>query len=402
MKYWISLAVLIAIICILAGCSGDSDDDAPIISEEDVTWSAVSAGKEYVLALRSDGTLWAWGFNEKGQLGLGQPGHDDRATRMAPVRVGSDTGWKLASAGESHSIAIDQYDRIIAWGLNDEGQLGDGTYDEYSYPILSIGQGRFSQWVQANAGGRHNLFIKNDGSLWADGDDQHYQLGDGDDDNLANNSTLIIPIASDLGWIAADGGYSHSAGIKTDHTLWTWGWNDHGQLGIDNIGIFARDAPTRVGDADDWSQVSAGGFHTVALKSDGSLWAWGWNDCGQLGDGTNETRGGPVKIGSDTDWIAVSAGMYHTLALKSDNSLWAWGKNEYGQLGDGTNENRNAPVPIGTVDDTWTAISAGGEFSVAIKTGGSLWTWGDNRYGQLGNGTRGAGTGSNVPVFISE
>ena len=148
--------------------------------------------------------------------------------------------------------------------------------------------------------------------------------------------------------------------------------------------------------------ASPGAFHTVAIKLDGTLWAWGNNGWGQLGDGTFENRNFPVMIGSG--FVSISAGYKHSLAIKTDNTLWAWGNNEFGQLGDGTFDTRNIPVKIGS---DYEAIAAGGkgehsdichiDHSIGLKIDGTLWAWGNNTYGQLGNGSN---VDQNIPVQI--
>jgi C1A family cysteine protease len=205
--------------------------------------------------------------------------------------------------------------------------------------------------------------------------------------------TVTGATASNFLTIAA--GYRHTLAIKSDGSLWAWGSNDFGQLG-DGTNT-DRNAPVQVGTAKDWAAVSAGETHTVALKADGSLWAWGSNDHGgQLGDGTDTNRNIPVRVGNAADWAAVSAGWGHTVALKTDGSLWAWGLNSSGQLGDDTDTNRNVPVRVGNAAD-WTAVLAGGYHNLALKADGSLWAWGYNGYGQLGDGTN---TSKNIPVHV--
>lgn len=138
-----------------------------------------------------------------------------------------------------------------------------------------------------------------------------------------------------------------------------------------------------------FTKISSGAYHTIAIGNDGSLWAWGYNNTGQLGDGTVNNKNAPNKIGTDTGWVSVSAGYYHSFGIKSNGTLWAWGLNTNRQLGDGTNTDRTSPVQIGT-ETNWSKISGGETFSVAIKTDGTLWTWGSDSEGQMGNGTNGA------------
>jgi len=184
-------------------------------------------------------------------------------------------------------------------------------------------------------------------------------------------------------------GLWHTMAIKTDGSLWAWGLNANGQLGIGGMSTSHHSSvykvePTRVGKAMDWANVACGENFTLALKSDGSLWTWGWNQDGQLGDGTTETSYSPVRIGTDTDWVRVDGGFGHTIALKSDGSLWAWGANWEGQCGLGTTDERiYTPTRVGT-DNDWVAFTCGWGHTVAIKSDGSLWAWG--RISEIGPG----------------
>jgi len=183
---------------------------------------------------------------------------------------------------------------------------------------------------------------------------------------------------------AFSAGAGHVLAIAANGTLWTWGENHAGQLGDGTTS--PRTKPVQIGTDSDWQAVTAGMNFSMALKSNGSLWGWGQNYYGQIGNGSTADQTTPVQIGTDTDWETMATGQNHSLAIKTDGSLWAWGLNNGGQLGDGTTENRTMPVQIGT-DADWTRISAGSTHSLALKKDGSVWIWGNNYYGQLGTGT---------------
>ena len=193
---------------------------------------------------------------------------------------------------------------------------------------------------------------------------------------VCSNAQAVTP------QIAAD--TYHTIALKSDGTLWAWGQNGSGQLG-DGTNT-DKNAPVQIGTGTNWLSIAAGLYHTIALKSDGTLWAWGYNDWGQLGDGTNTDRWSPVQIGTGTNWLSIAAGEMHTIALKSDGTLWAWGRNGNGQLGNGTNTTKNAPVKIGT-GTNWASIAAGHAHTIALKSDGTLWAWGWNIFGQIGDGT---------------
>ncbi len=194
--------------------------------------------------------------------------------------------------------------------------------------------------------------------------------------SVLSSGVLVAPQS-----IAA--GTFHTLLVKADGSLWAWGFNGFGQLGTGNT--TSHTAPTRIGLGTDWQSVSATGNHTLAIKTDGSLWAWGWNNAGQLGTGNTTDLKSPTRIGLGTDWQSVSTGPFHTMAIKTDGSLWAWGSNGLGQLGTGDTISRSAPTRVGTAK-VWQSVVAGSNHTVAVKTDGSLWAWGYNGYGQLGTG----------------
>jgi len=330
----------------------------------------ISAGYAHTDAIKTDGSLAAWGKNNSGQLGDGTTvdSHVPKAIGAGYAAIASGTGPDTA-----FTIAVKTDRSLWAWGNNTHGQLGDGTTNNSLSPKQI---GTDTTYAAVAAGYYHSLARKTDGSLWAWGRNDHGQLGDG----TAADSPTPKQVGTDTGYAAIAAGESHNLALKSDGSLWAWGKNDHGQLGdgteSDSL------VPKLIGAG--YSTIAAGKYHTVALKSDGSLWTWGYNEAGQLGDGTLSGKSTPRQVGAATNYTAIAAGFGHTVALTSGGDLWAWGNNLYGSLGDGTNLESLVPKLIGS---GYATITAGNYHTVALKTDGSLWTWGDNGFGQVGDGT---------------
>ncbi|OGS44539.1 MAG: hypothetical protein A2539_01430 [Elusimicrobia bacterium RIFOXYD2_FULL_34_15] len=204
---------------------------------------------------------------------------------------------------------------------------------------------------------------------------------------------LITVICNAQNCSSVVGGYGHTLAIKADGTLWAWGRNADGQSGFGNN--ISKHSPTQVGTAANWSSVSCGPYFTLAIKADGTLWAWGDNSNGQLGLGHYITRYAPTQVGTETNWSSVSCGFGHTAAIKTDGTLWAWGLNDCGELGQGNTTQINVPVQVETATN-WSSVSCSYEYTFAIKTDGTLWAWGFNGEGELGIGDS---TGDNISKY---
>lgn len=341
-------------------------------SAEPITVTAVSAGFNFSLAIKSDGSLWSWGRGGSGQLGDGSPILFDQQSRSgnraSPVQIGS--GFHSIAAGYTHALALKSDGSLWVWGSNKSGELGDGTTTSQTRPV-QVAAG----FSAISAGRSHTLALKPDGSLWAWGSNAFGQLGDG------TTTARLIPALVGTGYSALAAGENFSVAIKTDGRLWAWGDNRLGQLGDGTT--TSRLSPTRIDSA--YRKVAAAGKLVVALKADGSLWSWG---SGPLGDGSNVTmRTLPTRIGSG--YSEIAAGDYHAAAIKPDGSLWAWGRR--GLVGDGTDKDQDIPTQIGG-GYTQIAIHTGvieddkGLYghSLAIRQGGSVWAWGNASYGELG------------------
>ena len=334
------------------------------------------------------GTLWAWGYNWHGQVGDGT-----NTDRTSPVQIGSETSWKSVDAGSIHNVAVRTDGTLWGWGYNANYQLSDGTTTNRNSPVQI---GTATSWQSVAAGTYHTVAVQNNGTLLAWGHNSSGQLGVGlEMDSNYNITTPNRTIPTSVLWdtFSVAAGFGHTVAVKTDGTLWAWGANGYGQVGDGTIQTGAeRDpyvkkaSPIRIGSATTWQSVAVGGSHTVAVRTDGTLWAWGNNNSGQMGDGTNTDRTSPVQIGSETTWQSVAAGDYHTLAVRTDGTLWAWGNNYHGQVGDGTTTTRTSPVQIGSAT-TWQSVAAGAYHNVAVRADGTLWAWGFNRESQLGDGT---------------
>jgi alpha-tubulin suppressor-like RCC1 family protein len=238
----------------------------------------------------------------------------------------------------------------------------------------------------------HTVALKNDGTFWVWGNNYYGQLGDGTN----TNRNTPVPVSGLTGIITAiSAGVFNTVALKNDRTVLAWGLNSSGQLGDGTT--TDSDTPVPVSGLINVIAISAGESYAVALKNDGTVWAWGSNGYGQLGDGSTIEKHTPVPVSGLTGIItAISAGELHTVALKNDGTVWAWGRNNYGQLGDGTTTDSDTPVQASGLTGI-TAIAAGESHTVALKNDGTLWAWGRNNYGQLGDGTT---TDSDTPVQV--
>jgi alpha-tubulin suppressor-like RCC1 family protein len=268
------------------------------------------------------------------------------------------------------------------WGRNTFGQLGDNTIVNKSSPVQTIAGG--TNWKLVGCGQYHIAAIKTDGTLWTWGFNSYGQLGD---NTTVAKSSPVQTIAGGTNWKQVGCGRYHIAAIKTDGTLWLWGLNNYGQLG-DNTAV-AKSSPVQtISAGTNWKLVGCGLGHTAAIKTDGTLWTWGRNNYGQLGDNTAVNKSSPVQtISAGTNWKLVGCGQYHTAAIKTDGTLWTWGQNNGCQLGDNTTVAKSSPVQTIAGGTNWKQVSSGAQHTAAIKTDGTLWTWGQNNGCQLGDNT---------------
>lgn len=315
--------------------------------------------------------LYAWGKNAASQLGDGTT-----TMRTTPTAIAAGSEWLKLSGGEDHSLGIKLDGTLWAWGSGLNYRLGTGALTDQTTPVQV---GLASNWTNLSASLLQSVALRADGSLWRWGNTNSFVGGVSEPTQVGSDS-----------WLAISQSRSHLLAIKSDGTLWGGGDNTVGQLGASRpyIGnnIFALlDASTN------WAQISAGSDGasgtSYGIKSDGSLWAWGWNVEGQCGNGTTTSVLVVTRLGTDNDWAHVDAGGYHALAIKTNGSLWAWGANDVGQIGNNaTGVSALAPVMIGS--SGWSVARASSyDLSLALKTDGTLWSWGSNTDGQLGDGT---------------
>jgi len=329
-------------------------------------------------------TLWTWGRNNKAQLGT-----NDGTQRNTPVTTfAGGTTWKQVAAGREVTFGIKTDGTLWGWGANGDFEDRLGTNDNIirSTPVTTFAGGNNWKQVSTSGNSRSVGAIKTDGTLWMWGSNEDASLGI---NATGNRKTPVTTFAGGTNWKQISVGCNDNtqvAAVKTDGSLWTWGPNNVAQLGI-NIGGGNRNTPvTTFAGGTNWKQVSCGGNFTAAIKTDGSLWVWGQGADGKLGTNDIITRSTPVTtFAGGNDWKQVSCGFFHTAAIKTDGSLWTWGNNTVGgALGINNTTTRSTPVTTFTGGNNWKQVACGTYFTTAIKTDGTLWTWGYNNFGFLG------------------
>jgi alpha-tubulin suppressor-like RCC1 family protein len=365
-------------------------------------------GARGTIILKSDGTVWTWGANSPGgKLGLGNAVTN---RMLVPVEVhgaGNVDYLHSVSAimgGEVHNVALKSDGTVWAWGFNFQGGLGDGTTNDSALPIQTGLNSIPPLTNVTKLGGRtyFNLAAKSDGTVWAWGMGTSGQMGNGGTTNC--NSPVQVSNSQPGGAInnprQISCGYTYGVALLTNGTVWTWGTGIHGELGNGTTG--SSYTPVQVTGLSNVTAISSGWKHTLALKTNGTVWAWGLNSHGELGDGTANNQSNAVQVLNLSNVIAVSGGDYNSIALRADGTVWKWGVNDVGELGFGTNDN-TAPgvandsvvhaVPAQVMTDKFgnafsnVVMVANRDYhNLALKADGSLWMWGANDQGQCGDG----------------
>jgi len=391
----IVLTVALTLTCL--GCENPVTSDSTVEEAAGKTGSgtnsikSISAGDGHTVYIKSDGSLWGMGSNYNGQLG-----NSDTSTNLYfPARIGTDTDWKNVSCNYIQTFAIKNDGTLWAAGNNSSGKLGINGSN-----VLTLTQvGSASNWESVSAGNSHTLAITTNGELWGWGGNSIGQVGLG-----STSSSVAVPtrIGSESDWVMAQAGLNSSLAIKSDGTLWSWGNGSNGCLGTG--ALTSRNSPLQVGTSTNWKQISMYYNRVGAVKTDGSLWAWGDGDA----NGTSKvgiTRD-PSRVESDSDWSYVQTGINHMVALKSDGTLWSWGENGSNTVGrtdlpitTASNGLQNTPYRLVTRLPV-SAMAASANLSIVALNDGTLYGWGYNNNGQLGIGTPISPYYTNGPVQL--
>lgn len=363
----------------------------PTMVDAETTWGSIAAGDFASCALRADGTLWCWGDGSNGQTG--QPGAE--GPLLAPAQVGTASDWTAIASGQRFACGLQKDGRVSCWGTAARAALGLGYVSDRSDPTPA---GAGTDWAEVAVQLDDGCAIKVNGDLSCWGRNAYGALGDGT--QVAR--TTPVPVGAGTAWKHVALGRTHTCGIGTANGsdgVFCWGFDSNGEQGngsgttTPQLTPAPISAPANIPTS--WTAIAAGLNHTCAIGSDKTLWCWGRNNGGQLGDGTNSTRVDPKQVlpAAAADWTAVSASGDYTCGLRAGGALWCWGTNSSGQLGTGDTTAVNTPQPI-AAGTSWSAMSAGQSHTCAVATDGTLWCWGLNTSGQIGQGN----TASPVPA----
>ena len=371
------------------GDGTDVDSRLPRRSGDGYDWAAVGAGMTHPCGLTKDGRLWCWGGGGSGQLGSG--GMDSTAS-PAEVRIMGPAGavedghrWTSVSVAGWHSCGTRDDGTAWCWGFNTAHQVNPGLLERVPEPFR-VGDAEFrSVPVRSVHTGRwHSCALREDDSLWCWGRNVDGQIAD------APERVVTDPRRLDGSWSAAALGPYHTCGIRTDGQLWCWGMRESGRLGTGGTDEEGSAPAARVGDQT-WRTLTAGGWFTCAIRTDGTLWCWGGNEAGAVGDGANEHRFVPTRVGAHDDWLGVWAGRYHACGIRADGGTHCWGSNSDDQLG---LVRQDAPEPVRVAPPAdgdgggWTHVTCGDWHVCALRADRTAWCWGNNEVGQLGVGSQ--------------
>ena len=342
---------------------------------DQLTTQALATGQRNALALRSDGTVWSWGTNRVGELGLGT-----NSLILSPRRVASLSNMLAIATGPQHSLAVSSNGVVWAWGANSDGRLGNGTFISASNPVVvSV----ITNSITVSAGATHSLAALSDGRVVAWGANNAGQLGTGN--NVSTNQPVAVGSFTNVIVVAA--GTNFSLALTAAGDVWAWGTNNLGQLGLGNN--TSQASPVRITTLSNIVQIVAGHSHGLARDGDGRVFAWGRNVEGQMGNGTTNNANVPTLVSvfgatntfGAANWIAAN---FNSAAVVGTNGrLFYWGA--YGNGTINSNTTQVLEVGVGSGQE-FQNVSYGDGYLLAGQAGGSVWAWGFNLFGQWGNG----------------
>ena len=397
MKFLSAYVSILAMLPSAGGCLRHAEERRPATPKA-LTFTLVSAGQDHTCGLTADGELYCWGSNRDGQLGSGSA---ETQPQSKPLRVASDIKFRSVTAGYRHTCALTANGAAYCWGANDSGQLGNGSLKFSVTPAPVSGKLIFKS---LSAGATHTCGVTTSGDGYCWGGNWHGQIGDGSLDGnqqytcCHTEPTRIVGVSS-FSQVTAGG--IHTCGLTSSGKAYCWGVANYGRLGVGHTNAANLPTPTAITGGLEFLSIYPRGFYTCGLTKSHVAYCWGAGSDGQLGLGSAVVEQDvPAAVSGKHRFVLIAQGNQHTCGITTDGTVYCWGANRLGQIGDGLTENKYVPAPV-SPERKFKLITAGGnDFSghtCGITTDAKTLCWGDNRLGQLGNGLT---TGSLKPTMV--